>query len=257
MEQFFTHYIKTDDTMFQYARGPSIETGKEFHPFHEIIYFMQGDAEFISEDIRTKLEEGTLILIPKETFHQLVLHGDENNYLRCTIKFEESSYCEENIKNPVLMRSDSNTEYLFGKLMEKHSSENSTALLGAVITLLLSEIESKHDEFATENTHNAVVKKAIKYINKNLFSKITVEDIAKECMTSPSAIAHLFKKEVGISPYKFIVKKRLISAYQRIQGGEPATIAAIECGFNDYSGFYKQYKQMFGVSPNKQNRRES
>ena len=251
MEQFFTHYIKTDDTMFRYARGPSIETGKEFHPFHEIIYFMQGDAEFISEDIRTKLEERTLILIPKETYHQLVLHGDKNNYLRCTIKFAESSYCEENITTPVFMRSDRNTEYLFGKLMEKHSDANFTALLEAVITLLLSEFERRHDEIAGENTHNTVVLQAIKYINENLYSTITIDEIAKECMISPSSLAHLFKKELGISPYKFIVKKRLISAYQRIQDGEPATLAAIECGFNEYSGFYKQYKKMFGVSPNK------
>lgn len=31
--------------------------------------------------------------------------------------------------------------------------------------------------------------------------------------------------------------------------GQPATQAAIECGFNDYSGFYKQFKKMFNKSP--------
>ena len=25
--------------------------------------------------------------------------------------------------------------------------------------------------------------------------------------------------------------------------------AAAECGFQDYSGFYRQYKKMFGISP--------
>ena len=101
-------------------------------------------------------------------------------------------------------------------------------------------------------TRHTAVLNAIRFINENLYSPIAIDEIAKACMISPSSLAHLFKKELGISPYKFIVKKRLISAYQRIQEGEPATLAAIECGFNEYSGFYKQYKKMFGVSPNGQ-----
>ena len=31
--------------------------------------------------------------------------------------------------------------------------------------------------------------------------------------------------------------------------GTPATQAAIECGFNDYSGFYRQFKKMFHKAP--------
>jgi AraC-like DNA-binding protein len=38
-------------------------------------------------------------------------------------------------------------------------------------------------------------------------------------------------------------------ARQKIQDGESATTAAMICGFNDYSSFYKQYKKMFEVSP--------
>ena len=40
-----------------------------------------------------------------------------------------------------------------------------------------------------------------------------------------------------------------IRANKKIKNSVPRTQAAIECGFHDYSGFYKQYKKMFGVVP--------
>lgn len=68
-------------------------------------------------------------------------------------------------------------------------------------------------------------------------------------MISPSSLSHIFKEEMNIPLHKFIMKKRLINAYHKIQSGEKATVAAAESGFNDYSGFYKQYKKMFNVTP--------
>jgi AraC-like DNA-binding protein len=64
-----------------------------------------------------------------------------------------------------------------------------------------------------------------------------------------SCLAHTFKEQMNISIHQFILKKRLVMAHHKILAGEPATKAAMECGFNDYSGFYKQYKKLFGKNP--------
>ena len=69
---------------------------------------------------------------------------------------------------------------------------------------------------------------------------------------SPSTLTHSFKKDMNISVYRYILKKRLVLAQQKILSGEPAQKAALDCGFNDYSGFYKQYKKTFGIAPSRQ-----
>ena len=51
---------------------------------------------------------------------------------------------------------------------------------------------------------------------------------------------------MNIPLHRYIVKKRLILAHNKMVEGEPAGLAAAESGFNDYSGFYLQYKNMFG-----------
>ena len=83
------------------------------------------------------------------------------------------------------------------------------------------------------------------------YSLYTAEKIAEALNSSVSSLAHTFKKDMNISVHQYILKKRLIKARQKIMGGEPVIKAALDCGFNDYSGFYKQYKKMFNEPPSK------
>ena len=67
MEKAYAKYIINDNITFKHAKGASTETGNEFHTFHEIIYFMEGDAKFISENMQIPVKPNTLIIIPTET----------------------------------------------------------------------------------------------------------------------------------------------------------------------------------------------
>lgn len=253
MNTLFEHFIKSEDITFKYAKGRSTKLGKEFHVFHEIVLFIDGSAEFTTESIHTKIPPNTLIVIPKETYHQIAIHEKQEEYCRCLINFydipELSGLIARAMKQPIIIQTDKNIEYLFKKLIKNLSETDAKYLLKSVLALLLSEIVYKSNTYVSETSQNVLVTSAVQYINSNLTRKITIEEIAKECMISPSALSHVFKKEMNIPLHKFIVKKRLINAYHRIMSGEPAMVAAIDCGFNDYSGFYKQYKKMFGVSP--------
>lgn len=251
MNELFSYTAKSENAVFRYAKGPSIETGKEFHPFHEIIYFMKGDAEFISEQIHCKMAEDTIIIIPKETYHQLIIHGNPNEYLRCTIKFDGMEIYKDIMHTLKFITTDRITHYLFSKLIKNKNNSDAPQVLNAVLTLLLSDSLDKESTSSDDAKQNAVIQNALEFINDNLYNNISLSQIAKNCMISSSSLSHIFKKEMGISPHKFIVKKRLINAYRRIADGEPSARVAEECGFDDYSGFYKQYKKMFGISPSK------
>ena len=51
--------------------------------------------------------------------------------------------------------------------------------------------------------------------------------------------------------------QKLILANRRIESGCGAVQAAAECGFANYSGFYKMYKKMFGFSPSMAGKRKA
>lgn len=51
--------------------------------------------------------------------------------------------------------------------------------------------------------------------------------------------------------WEYILIKRLFAARERILAGESVYTAAANCGFQDYSAFYRAYVARFQVSPSK------
>jgi len=255
MEGLFSHRIHAENIAFKYARGTSDRSGKEFHIYHELILFLEGDAEFISEELHMCVKPETLIVIPRETYHQVVIHGDQERYYRCVLQFDGVEDAKEMVsrclQHTFAVEADPQIRYLFQKMTDAAKSEtpHGQQIVKAVLILLLDALMSKKEIPNESHPQNETVRLAVEYINQNLGKPLTVQEIAQACSTSPSSLAHIFKKEMYCSVYKFIIKKRLISAHHRIAAGEAATVVSVECGFPDYSGFYKQYKKAFGLSP--------
>lgn len=87
MQKTFSRHIKNDLIDFKYAKGTSDRSGKEFHNFHEIIYLMDGNIEFISDNMHTQLAPECLIVIPKNSYHQFIINNNQDMYHRCVFNF--------------------------------------------------------------------------------------------------------------------------------------------------------------------------
>ena len=258
MSNLFTRYINGDNINFKHAKGISDHSGKEFHLFHEIILFLDGDAELISETIHTKLKPETLIVIPKETYHQVVIHGKQDEYSRCVFQFFETpdntDFINSNIQEISLTECDKNISFLFKKMMDlaKNPKEEFNDIIAeSVLNLLIDEIRAKKNMTANNSLNDSLTMSAIDYISDNLTEKLNIDTIAQKLNISTSTLMHTFKKNMNISLHKYIIKKRLILAHAKISKGEPSSVVSIECGFKDYSGFYRQYKKMFDNPPSR------
>lgn len=255
MNTLFSDEICTEHIFYRHSRGVSNRSGKEFHTYHEIILFLGGEAVFISENTHIKVLPNTLIVIPKETYHQLIIHADPNNYYRCVLNFDDMpemlSLTNNRISDILFIKADSSILFYFDTLNNLAIAKNpcEEIILKAALILLLNEIANRETTPQLNNSQNPIIHTAISHINQNITKKLSVEIIASECNLSPSSLSHIFKKEMNISLHQFIIKKRLIIAYHKIVAGQAPTAVAVECGFHDYSGFYRQYKKMFGRTP--------
>lgn len=91
--------------------------------------------------------------------------------------------------------------------------------------------------------------RVLAYIEENLSAHITLADTARRFYVSESTISHTFKEKMGTSFYRLITQRRLIAAKTRILEGVALEDVARQVGFGDYSGFYRAFKQEFGISP--------
>ncbi len=257
MERNFTKEYHTDEISFRYAKGKSVYAGKELHPFHEIVFVVGGEAEFISEKRKEKVLQHTAILIPKSTFHQFV-YPDENEYLRCVFVFDKVSgldtLIEKKMKEILILQNDKLTDLFLSYknlAMFTEEKEEKDAILKGFFALVLANIKKSGSHTQAVEALHPITANAIRYISEHLSSPCSISEIAKALHVSSSYLSHVFKNDMRVSLYKYVLEKKLFSAHEKILNDTCASVAAIECGFGDYSGFYRQYKKVFGAPPSK------
>lgn len=79
------------------------------------------------------------------------------------------------------------------------------AITGYLIVLLTKIFRNtKTRDFRRVYNQNRTVDQAMRYINKHMYSKVSLNDLASHLKLSPSFICHLFKEHVGMTTSQFI-----------------------------------------------------
>ncbi len=263
MNGTFEKYIFNDSLIYKYAKGRSAASGAEIHPYHEILYFLGPEAEFISESDRFSVKAGTLFVIPKETYHIFSI-GDQEKYLRSAMNFPDYPELYELISSvfgdPLIKIYEDPPETvkrIFERLnrsFEDNITDNERKiLLSALFRQLLVELKICGGDFETlgSKSSDSLISRAIEYIGIHLFEDLTIERVACALNVSKSLLSHCFKRELNISPHRYISEKRLVYAHKLIEEGVPATEASLLSGHGEYSTFYRAYKKMFGENPSR------
>lgn len=105
-------------------------------------------------------------------------------------------------------------------------------------------------DIARQKHDLVTVNKVIEYIDEHLNENIRQEDLAAIAYMNPSYFSTFFKKYIGLSPFEFILKKRISRAAEYLASTD-RTILEIAgmCGFNNAANFNKAFKKLIGKVP--------
>lgn len=113
-------------------------------------------------------------------------------------------------------------------------------------------------EFSNIRTHNLSVKKDVfrrlcgarLFMDEHFREKLTIQALAEVSCMSEFHFHRMFRQAFGISPYQYLIAKRLDFAKHFMSvDGATVTETATFAGFTDVHAFCKTYKKRFGVSP--------
>ena len=98
--------------------------------------------------------------------------------------------------------------------------------------------------------HNYESGGALEYINNNLNSVFSLEDICEHIRVSKYYLCHKFKKIVGMTVGDYVLSRRISVARKYLRGSD-ITISEVaeKVGFSSFSYFSKIFKQYEGVTP--------
>jgi AraC-like DNA-binding protein len=98
-------------------------------------------------------------------------------------------------------------------------------------------------------SHPAGIRKAREFIQVMAPTKISLDDMAECAGLSRFHFLRLFHATTGMSPYGYLLQRRVELAKQRIEEGWSLVQAALDAGFADQSHLTRRFKAMYGVTP--------
>lgn len=234
---------------------------KHSHSTYEILFFLNGDATEVIEDRCYKLKKFDLILIRPNNYHYLQIDSS-SEYERYVINFNPATISLNNIQyipeeteiwcckhRPIILDLFKRIDYYYNALNPKAFHDLLPLLLKELIYNL--SIDTTVPDSAQRRIVHPIVSSALKEINDNLFTLTSIQEIAQKLYVTESYLYRIFKQELKTTPYKYITEKRLSTAHSLISQGQAPTHVYRECGFHDYTTFYRAFMKRFGHAPSK------
>lgn len=256
------------DFQLSHNRDPYFRT-MEFHAhdFLELYYFLDGSVTYYIEDQVYDLCPGDLLIIPVGKMHRPVIANEHAAYERMVLwitpqylqsidspagdlqkylqKVGEHGYC-------VPFRGDETVfvTALLKKLLYMQKNDTDPKFCAGAVELYLWTIFRSYGVIdTTHRNETQVIPQVIRYITEHFSEPLTLEDIAAEFFVSKSYLNRHFKAYTNSTVYAYIMALRLTHARRMLREGIPAVETGRECGFSDYSTFYKAFKTQTGLSP--------
>ncbi len=242
------------------------------HDFYEVYFLLAGSVAYWVEGRIIRLEPGDLLFINPMELHRPLPDPSQpmcerfvlwinRDYLeslgsgqtKLTGCFDTSLPNHSHLVRPgsteraVLMaRMGELVRESYGK---DYGSELSAQGIFLQLMVQLNRLARRESAQQEGEQLSELVQGAMHYIGENLGSPLSLEDIAGKLFVSKYHLSHAFTREVGVSVYRYVLLRRLMLARQLLLEGEAAGQVCRDCGFTDYTGFYRAFKSEYGISP--------
>ncbi len=240
-----------------YHQAPTFHP--HIHDAYEILFLTKGEASYTVEGKTYPLHKGSLVITRPLKVHCITLPPD-SEYRRYDILFDtvvlDTNICD--LLPPKLDVIHFAGNGMIADLF-KRIGYYCTQLTGDELQVLLAHlveevlfnvlIASRDARERSTYTTNPLVNQAVKYIERHLTEPLTVEAVCRELHISPSYLLHLFAQHLNISPKKYIMSKRLAMAQMALRSGVRPIEVYRQCGFADYTTFFRAYKNYYGHAP--------
>lgn len=243
------------------------------HSFCEVYLLLNGEMEFYIDDSRFRISPGTLVTINDYEIHKAVLISGEE-YKRCYIhippryfqKFSSAitdlSRCfykhQPGKSNVFILTPEQNRFFLrqFQRMADLRLSRPfgyDLLIESCLIQILVMVSTLFHSGdtalIGSELSYSPPVAQTVAYIAEHLGDPISLDQLSDSCALEKHYLCRLFKKETGITPFHFILLKRISLAKLLLSQGNSVTETCFRAGFQNYNNFITSFKKMTGTTP--------
>lgn len=243
------------------------------HEFIEIVYVVSGSAEEKVNDECYTVKRGDVIFINYGSRHEFSPNGEfcyinicfhpetvveslitgENAFALLQLTaFDEIRRESEGGMVSFSGAERDGIEKLLLAMEAEYKGDNSfkSAMLDSYMNILLVKILRNSLSVSDESVKSGDFSQLLDYIDNNLGTKLTLEDLARKCFYNPSYFSRIFKERFGMSLSDYLSKRRIETAIRLLKEGR-LTVGEIaeQTGYPTKSSFYRAFSKVTGTTP--------
>ncbi len=232
-------------------RGDSVKHSPEPHRHSctEIVYNAKGSGWMHEDERKWRYCPNQIVVYQPGPRHWAIDDPDHTGYHLCIgVSGEEASLIPTDV-----FEADQNLLLLFKMLenalaapMPSTEQKSRLDLLASLVCLSLRNLDKA--EGADGAPHYAQTAKQL--IDTGFMEPLTIDELASRIYVSGDHLRSLFRKEYGIGPIHYLLRKRIEHAQGLLRNSDKKVneIASI-CGFDDPYYFSRIFKKISGASP--------
>ena len=267
------YMAKENLEIFHYNNVNSCACAPHRHSFYELYYLLGDCIDIIVDGLRYSLRPGSVMFVAPGQLHRPDVSGPVRDIDRFVLWLSEDyvraltgamphlryallgDMTGRNLIEPDEETGEAMRQLLFALHREAgRGGPDEAQLCRSIVTQLL--IYCGRGIARTPETLSVraelryhEVMGVYEHIVSHLRDELSVADLAEMFFMDKNTLTRQFKRIVGMTPGECIRRHRLETAHALIRDGAPMKQACAECGFSDYSAFYRAFRHAYGVNP--------
>lgn len=265
------HMLLEDYEIYHYKDNRELHVLLHFHDFYECYFLLSGNIRYQIDSASFSMMPGDLLLIGPNQLHRPLFTQTDRPYERIVLWLSRAfverlssaetdlSACFSAQQLSANRLSDAQREAITRQFFKLLSAANTNqfgkdvlchSLVTELLVMLNRACEGRNRALPKPDVQiSALVKAVSKYLDAHLSEPVTLDELSKAVFLSKYYLERVFRRETGVSIYQMLMQKRMIYARNLMRERLSLTTIAIKCGFSEYSGFYKAFRNEYGISP--------
>jgi len=157
---------------------------------------------------------------------------------------------------PIFVRFNKKAQTAFEALVKSAKSaelSDKLAVKGYIYNLLVEYVKlANPDGVSIQSRTDERLDQVLRYINENLDKELSVATLSEKYFAHPNHFIRAFKDKTGVTPYKYVLARRMETAKRLLEKTDLTTAEISEkVGICDSAHFSRTFKEFYNMPPSK------
>ncbi|WP_163834834.1 helix-turn-helix transcriptional regulator [Spartinivicinus ruber] len=229
-----------------------------FHPFHQLVVGLNGDTLFEVGGMANRLGQQLSCLVPANQPHDFA--GDDHNQIlvlnvpaQANQHWVAPQVVDQLFAHPGYKKLTPPLQQLIHVSVQQLTLAPQDKVLASHLAATFLHAlyhASQVIECKALPANKVDLSRLNKFVLTNLSRKISIFELAKDQYMSPSHFHAVFKQQVGMTPFQYVIKLRVQEAERLLATTQlPLVEIASLTGFCHQSALNRVFKQVIGYTP--------